>query len=222
MYGRDYAGQRLSFEASGGLLNASLVLRDRETDTLWSIMTGRAESGELHGLELDEQSGAEKISWRDWRTRHPDTRVLSIDGVEHTADGYARYFRSPLGFDGATAEDGRLATKEPVFAGRSEAGAWAVPLRAVEGGGVVDLGGERLFLHRPPGPGLERSTAAFRSAAGFERRDDVWIETASGAVFDPAAGTFRGGAVERHPGFDTYWYIWSAVHPEVRLLVPEV
>ena len=33
VYGRNVAGTELNFEASGALLDASLVMRDRETDS---------------------------------------------------------------------------------------------------------------------------------------------------------------------------------------------
>ena len=39
--------EELNFEASGALLDASLVMRDRETDSWWSIMTSDAIGGDL-------------------------------------------------------------------------------------------------------------------------------------------------------------------------------
>ena len=38
----------MNLEASGGLVNASLVMQDQQTDT-WSIMEGEAIAGELNG-----------------------------------------------------------------------------------------------------------------------------------------------------------------------------
>ncbi len=49
MYSRDYEGKTLKFEPSGGLVNGALILQDKETDTYWSIMEGKAIEGKLSG-----------------------------------------------------------------------------------------------------------------------------------------------------------------------------
>ena len=54
MYDRELGDRLLSFEASGALWQASLVMRDRETDSWWSIMTSEAIGGELDGADLVE------------------------------------------------------------------------------------------------------------------------------------------------------------------------
>ncbi len=80
MYGRRYDGKDLRFEASGGLMHAALVMRDKETDSYWSIMTGDAIAGDLKGTPLEEWPLGEKAQWGDWSARHPDTLVLSVNG----------------------------------------------------------------------------------------------------------------------------------------------
>jgi len=69
VYGRSYGGQDLRFEASGGLMHAALVMRDKETDTYWSIMTGDAIAGDLRGTPLEELPLGEKAQWKDWVAR---------------------------------------------------------------------------------------------------------------------------------------------------------
>ena len=76
MYSRDYEDVTVEFEASGGLINSSLVMQDRQTDTYWSMMKGKAISGELEGNDLVELPVSEKMQWRDWKVKHPDTLVL--------------------------------------------------------------------------------------------------------------------------------------------------
>ena len=89
MYDRNYDGKTLSFEPSGGLMNASLVMQDRETDTFWSIMSGKAEAGALDGTALIELPVSEKMSWAEWRARHPDTLVLSVTRTTRTIQATA-------------------------------------------------------------------------------------------------------------------------------------
>jgi len=97
-------------------MDASLVMRDRETDSWWSIMTSDAIGGELNGADLVELPKGEKTTWKDWRQRHPDTLVLSVGGEEHVENNpYDNYFSSDSGFRDIAARDDRLETKAPVF-----------------------------------------------------------------------------------------------------------
>jgi hypothetical protein len=95
VYGREYGSDELQFEASGGLMYAALVMQDKETDTYWSIMSGDAVAGELKGRKLEELPVSVKTRWKDWLAAHPDTVVLSVDGVEHPpVNPYEKYFES--------------------------------------------------------------------------------------------------------------------------------
>ena len=217
MYSRDYAGETVNFEASGGLVNASLIMQDQETDTYWSIMEGEALTGELAGEELLELPVSEKMQWRHWRRKHPDTIVLSVDGVEDGPNAYAPYYQNPNGFAGRSAEDERLATKAPIFAFHRDGQAYAVSQKAIEDGATFELeDGTNVFLYRKAGASMFQSTYAFVSDAGFESEGDTWIEKASGASFDAASGELPG--VEILTGFDTFWYNFSLNNPETRLL----
>ena len=223
MYGRDYGGRELHFEASGGLILASLVMQDKETDSYWSIMTGTALDGAYGGTQLEELPWGVKMQWKDWVARHPGTLVLSVEGAEDGEHGYERYFESEEGFRGLEAADDRLATKAPVYTFRRDERAVAVPFAAFEGDGrVFALGGVRILLHRPRDVAIFHSTAAFRTTGRFERGDDgVWRHDPSGAVFDPVAGAFAGGTGEgphRLGGFDTFWDLLSLVHPDTDVL----
>jgi len=225
VYSRSYEGRELSFEASGGLLHNALVMQDHETDTYWSIMTGAALSGELKETRLEELPVGEKAPWREWVARHPDTLVLSVDGVEHIENNpYDAYFSSERGPRGAVASDPRLPTKAPIYAFQLDGRAYAVPFPAIEGGARFEVGDEALFLYRPPGAAVFHSTAAFLAPVpGFERRDGVWRDVDSGARFDERAARFsetEGGTARRLDGFDTFWFHWSMTHPETEVLGP--
>lgn len=229
MYSREINGKTLTFEPSGALLNASLVMRDRETDSWWSIITDRAIHGAVEGERLRQLQGAEKTTFGAWRARHPDTLVLSVDGVEHVADAhYDSYFASAEGFRGLSAVDDRLADKASIFAFHWRGRPHAVPHPRFVGGGVIELDdGQRLFLYRQADDSHYRSTLALRLPAGarLERTgsDDGWrLRTDDGRPlrFDPEARRFAAPEASLEPvaGFDTYWYIWSLTHPETELL----
>ena len=217
MYGRDYRGKTVRFEASGGLKNASLVMQDKETDSYWSIMEGVAVAGELEGQELTELPVGEKLQWRVWKQRHPDTLVLSVGGKEDGPNSYRNYFTEPEGFRGAKAKDTRLATKEPIYAFQRAGISYAVAQRAVENGAVFELAdGSSVFLYRRKGASMFQSTDAYVSERGFEEIGGVWTEKQTGAQFDPKLGGFPG--VEALAGFDTFWYNFSLNNPDTQLL----
>jgi hypothetical protein len=210
--------RELTFEASGALLEASLVMRDRETDSWWSIMTSDAIGGPLEGTGLDELPVSKKAPWGDWKRRHPETLVLSVRGEEHVdRNPYESYFASDGTFRDLEVADDRLPPKEPIYAFRLDGEPWAVAHAAIEGGALFRLPGEgdgagerRVALHRPPGAALYASSRAW---------------ALEGEVSDPAA-LFRrmadGGApppgAESLDGFDTYWYTWVAVNQETGIL----
>lgn len=223
MYGRKYRGRKLRFEPSGGLLHAALVMQDKETDSYWSIMTGAAIAGEYKGTRLEELPVGVKMQWKDWVAAHPETRVLSVGGVEYLENNpYDNYMGSGSGFRETEARHRRLPTKEPVYAFQHGGAKYAVPFRAFAEGGVFEAGGRSIFLYRPREVALYYSTRAFSApSGGFERRDDGWYDQASGARFEPRSGEFAGGQGARPArleGIDTFWYIWSLTHPDTTLL----
>jgi hypothetical protein len=219
VFERQYRDLKLRFESSGGMINGSPVLRDKETRSYWSVMSGEAVSGPLRGTKLKQLPFVQRILWRDWRAAHPETRVLAIDGVAHWYSGaYQTFFASDGGYGGLTAEDRRLATKASIFAFRLHAEAHAVPHYAVEGGRVFDVEGSTVFIYRDPGSSPFRSTVAFVGAR-FKRHRKAWIETSTKCRFDASSGSFRGKHCPRPlEGFDTFWYSWSLNNPKTALL----
>lgn len=82
-------GKQRSFGVSGLLYNSDVLLYDRGTESLWSQLLMEAVSGSMQGTQLDLVPTAH-TTWADWRTRYPDTLVLS------TQTGYSRnYQRDP-------------------------------------------------------------------------------------------------------------------------------
>lgn len=212
VYGREVAGRTLELEASGALLEASLVMRDRQTDSWWSIMSSEAIGGPLEGTALPELPVGTKTTWGEWRRRHADTQVLSVEGAEHVADNpYDNYFAGDGTFRGAPAADDRLPPREPVFAFHLDGEPWAIPHRAFAGGRVVALpDGRRLLLHRPDGAAIYRSSEAWLVRDRPAETDEVDALLAAARRGDPG--------LLRIAGFDTFWYTWSGVNRDTRLV----
>jgi hypothetical protein len=223
VYGRKYRGRELRFEPSGGLIANTLVMVDKETDSYWSLIGGVSLAGEYEGTPLDELTVGEKTRWKEWVAKHPDTLVLSVDGIEHSrTNPYANYMASNRGYGGAEADDDRLATKTSIYGFQRGGRIIAVPFAAFEDGAVFDLGEEKVFLYRPGDIEVFYSTSAFvDSGKGFRKRKGTWVHIDSGARFDPEQADFLGGdasEVSRLDGFDTFWFNWSMTHPDTEVL----
>ncbi len=114
VYRRDVGGSTLSFGVSGSLYRNSLVLYDRETETLWSHLLGVAIRGPLRGTRLTTIPSV-VTSWGAWRRAHPNTRVLDAGRAPY--DPYEVYYRSGrTGLERVRRRDPRLGPKELVLA----------------------------------------------------------------------------------------------------------
>jgi hypothetical protein len=222
VYDRNYRDYTLNFEASGGLLYDTLVLQDKETDSYWSIIKGQSLGGELAGTSLKELPYGAKMRWKEWVSLYPDTRVLSVDGQEHSLlNPYKGYFDSEDGFGGRVVTDQRLATKEPVFGFVEKGSSFAIPLEIVVGGAVFEIDSRSVFLYRPVNSDILRSTVAYISdSGGFSRSGESWVHSVSETPFNADRGVFEGfpPGLKRMQGFDTFWYTWIPLHPESIIL----
>ena len=221
VYGRCVADRELRFEISGGLLYATLVLRDLETDSWWSILTGSAIAGPMDGARLEEIPVLTKTTWGEWKKLHPETKILSVNNEEHhERNTYDDYFARDTGFGGITTPDDRLPQKEPIFGLRAGGSAFAVSHEAIEGGKTFRTKEGHLFLYRRPGSSFFASTRAylFPPPLTVERHDGDWLLTGPGTRFDPGRGFLPSEERYRSKGYDTFWYMWSLAYPDCRLL----
>ena len=68
-------GQRLTFEPVS-VRRRNMIMRDRETGTIWQHETGEALMGRHRGRIL-EVLGGELSNWKAWRTEHPETTICA-------------------------------------------------------------------------------------------------------------------------------------------------
>ncbi len=224
MYGRDYNGKTYTLEASGGLINGSLVMQDKETDSYWFIMSDEVIAGDLAGTKINEMPVGEKMKWKDWLRKHPDTLVLSVKGKEdRDGNHYSSYFESSEGFRGLKAKDTRLHTKQPIYSFHLQGDAYAVPYFLMEDGRSFKLRNDLyVFFYRPKDVDLLHSTVAYISNTGeFIKKNGIWIHNKSKCQFDSRIASFNGegdNCPSKLDGFDTFWYNWSLNNPATKIL----
>ena len=86
-------GVEFTFGVSGLLYNSDVLLYDRQTESLWSQLIGKAVSGPSVEKEI-KLVGMEQTNWADWKFRHPSTQVLDVNtgfDRDYTRLPYAGY-----------------------------------------------------------------------------------------------------------------------------------
>ncbi len=179
-------GRPVSFGVSGLLYNSDMLLYDRETESLWSQILGKAVSGPLRGTRLTPVA-ISHTSWDDWRARHPGTRVLSTD-TGHRRD----YSRSPYpGYEAS----------ERVYFPVSHVSRRYHPKERVIG---LELDGHHKAY---PFSELSKSNPPLSDQLGGQRiRIEYDAEHRTGRVL-AADGT-------EIPTVIGFWFAWIAFHPD--------
>jgi hypothetical protein len=223
VYDRSYDDRDLNFEPSGALYQGSLMMRDQETDSWWSIMSSTAVQGEMEGAPLRELPYSTKTTWGEWRRRHPDSLVLSIDGKTFEPENvYAGYHADPdRTYRNIQPEDDRLPGKESIYAFRIRDEPIAVPHRRIEGGFIFEpeeSTNARVLLFRTKGASPFESTRAYRfpkDFAGTSMSVPTVLDRIENAL---EAGRGEEEGIEVLTGMDTYWYNWAPQNPGTRII----
>lgn len=247
-YKRQLGDRVVTFGTSGRLFNSSLVMYDRETESLWTHFNGAAVAGQLTGTQL-ELLPMQTTSWASFLEAHPDGLVLTRD-TGHLRDygrnpysGYDDVNTSPLGFfDGP--EDPRLAAKERVVGIRRNGDNVAVVLESLAVAGVleVDVAGELLSVWHLPGTAsaLEQSRIEDGRDVGavgvylpvvdgqqltFTRDDEgSFTDAETGSTWNIQGlaidGELAGTQLQQIEHLDTFWFALAAFEPDTRVINP--
>ena len=236
-YDRRVGERILDFGTSGALFNSSLVMYDRQTESLWSHYTGEAVVGHLTGALLD-LIPVQTVSFEAFLAAHPDGQVLSLD-TGHSR----RYGQNPYSFydnpDGRPflfggPFDDRLDPMTRVVALRGDGDGAVIPYEVLTERRVVPFtfGGRELVALYEPGvaSALDSSVIAEGRDVGatgvFVRSRDGrqielsansgggFVDAITGEVFDilgrPAGS---GVALEAVEHLDTFWFAAAAFYP---------
>jgi hypothetical protein len=195
-YRRIVDGVETTFGTSGRLFASALVMYDRATESLWTHFDGRAVVGVLTGRTL-EPIPSPLLSWSDFRTAHPDGKVLDREATgwdrpygENPYAGYDDPEADPFLFRGTV--DDRAAAMRRVVGIALDGVAAAWPLDEIADGAAsatnTDLGGRPLVILWKAG----QASALDRSAVA------AGTDVGSVGVFDPIVDgrrlTFTAGA----------------------------
>ncbi|MDA1229335.1 MAG: DUF3179 domain-containing protein, partial [Planctomycetota bacterium] len=123
-------GER-EFGVSGLLYNSNVLMYDRrgKPESLWSQLKKTGVTGP--GMEKSLKTlPVELTTWNDWKTRYPESEVLSLDTGhrrDYSSSPYGSYFTTPQLMFPVNHKDNRLPRKTRVLGIWSEKSQMAVP-----------------------------------------------------------------------------------------------
>jgi len=214
-----------TFGSSGLVYRSNKLMYDRQTDSLWEQFTGRPVIGRLTGSKIELKLLPLVLSsWSQWRSRHPETRVLSLEtGFRRDYDpgvAYREYFTSPELMFPALVKDRRLRQKDLIFGVRVPGGVKAWPLATLADGAVIndhvgfmdvvvigDTAGRGARAYEGRGRRFARGTSPDEVLAGAVR----WRVT-EGALVGPG-----GESLPCLPGHVAYWFAWAGYYENTLL-----
>lgn len=224
MYSREVDGAERTFGVSGKLWNGVLVMFDRESNSFWTQIDGRAIEGEEKGQRLEHVPSV-FTSFGSWLDAHPDTLVLVKPEGERdqTGSAYAGYYEAPdrlflPHLSGGLGD--AIGPKEVVFGVRAGGEALAVTESLLERDTVVNtaVGGVPVALLRNTITGdvvavrreVDGKTVELAAVAGHEATERV------------AAGNraLRVSELEPVRVDRAFWYAWARSVKGSQLLLP--
>jgi len=186
-------GMRLEFGVSGLLYNSDVLMYDRQTESLWSQIKKIAVTGPMKGTEL-KSLPLTNTTWRDWRTRYPESMVLSTDTRfrrNYEVDPYPNYGRDGKLYFPVAEENRQYRRKSLVMGLEIDGGFKAYPFEELKKGPAQ-------FTDEFQG---EQFTVGFD-----ELNQSAEIVGADGAEI---------------PTLIAFWFAWYAFHPDTEIFAAE-
>ena len=179
-------GRHLIFGVSGLLYNSDVLLYDRQTGSLWSQIMSTAVTGTMKGTQLQSIPIAH-TTWRDWKTRHPDTTVLSTKTRfqrNYRVNPYPNYGRSGRLYFPVAKENSQYSRKSMVMGLEIDGRFKAYPFEE-----------------------LEKGPSLFQDRFRGQQFDVYYDEQNQTARILDADGN-------EVPTLIAFWFAWYAFHPE--------
>ncbi len=240
VYDTRVKGVQHELGTSGFLYRSNKLMYDHATKSMWSTLDGSPVMGKLVGQGIQLPSlHVVTTTWKEWRSRHPDTQVLSLDtGYQRNYDegvAYREYFATDRLMFNVQHKDERLANKDEILALRK----------------LTDATGAAANSSAAPSDTLAISAAYLSKTPVYHDRlagvDFVVLTDASGAnrvydasgvrfaswdqkssvtdvqgrvwKMDEAALTAPGGEQrQRQSAHRAFWFGWVAAYPQTRLV----
>jgi hypothetical protein len=198
---------------------------DHETKSFWSTLQGAPVVGALVGKDISlKQRYVVTTTWGQWKKRHPDTTVLSLD-TGHRRDygegvAYKNYFATDELMFKVPGQDKRLLNKDSVVALRDENSQLAISAKFLAKNRVYsDKLSDQDFVVLTNGAGANRvydsEGTVFKSYDGENIATD---DTGTKWTVNESELTAGTKSLSRLPAHRVFWFGWSSQFPDTRLV----
>jgi hypothetical protein len=235
VYDRRIKGKGLTFGVSGKLHANSLIMYDRQTDSLWSHLVGAAVSGPMKGEKLKPIQSM-FTHWNTWKKLHPDSKVLTSGRggfLTSARDPYESYYRSSdTGIIPTRHSDKRIYPKEYVLGLILNDKAKAFPFSVLSRRSVVndEFAGVPLLIvfDEETTTGviftrkLHGKTLSFKRTQLEREKGMFLVDAESGSVWQALTGRavegpLKGKKLEALPITPSFWFGWVDHYPNTQL-----
>ena len=211
---------------SGFLYRSNKLMFDEGTNSLWNTIWGTPSVGPLvgKGIELERLSIVTS-TWGEWKKRHPDTLVLSLD-TGHNRDysegnAYRSYFATDEIMFSVPKLDKRLKNKDEVLALIIDGKPQAFSSDFLRKNPIYHISSAKLPLvvftdasgaHRVYHSEDVRFNSSDLVSSATDSSGQKWTITESELT------TADGKALKRYPSHNAFWFGWYAANPKTTLV----
>lgn len=213
---------------SGFLYRSNKLMYDKKTQSLWSTINGEPVMGPLanQGIKLNTYSVV-TTTWGEWKKRHPDTKVLSLETghIRNYKEGeaYKSYFADDQLMFPVPKMDTRLKNKDEVLIIRSThytEDPLAISTRF--------LAKNRMYTDQIAGKSIVVLTDAGGSSRAYEASDIKFKSYRTDVLLDAKKNKWEvteshligpnRKKLNRLPSHNSFWFAWFNVYPNTRLV----
>jgi len=229
LYRTELNGTNHELGTSGFLFRSNKLMYDKKTQSLWNTIWGKPVIGKLadENIELERMSIV-TTTWGEWKKRHPDTKVLSIEtGYTRNYDegnAYKEYFATDDLMFIVPKLDKRLKNKDEVL-GLIFSEYPNMPLAI-----SIDFLSKRRLYHDKIGDNnfvvLTDRSGASRVYESGETRFIDWDQKST--VMDSSGNEWvmsesrlvspEGKELFRLPSHRSFWFGWFSAYSNTRLV----
>ena len=228
IYDNEFNGIKHKLGTSGFLYRSNKLMYDQATQSLWSTFLGQPVVGPLVDKKIELTTlPVETTNWGEWRRRHPNTKVLSIEsGHDRNYDegeAYKDYFANDNLMFPVVRLDKRLPNKTRVFIPRPKnfaAQPLAISVDFLKRKRIYqDEIDEQKMLILTESNGASRAYGiddqefkSYKKGRLLDNNKREW-EVTEDALIGP-----EGNRLLRLPAHEAFWFAWINAFPETRII----
>ena len=220
-----YLAEDFVIGTSGFLYRSNKLMYDLKTRSMWSTTDGRPVVGELvdKGIKL-KSIAVVTTTWGEWKRRHPDTTVLSLE-TGHKRDygegvAYSDYFSTDELMFNTPKTDPRLLNKAEVLLPGFSGDPLAIDSSFLEKNPVYhDRKGDTDFVVLTDNSGANRIYES--KDLKFSNYADDKVVDQNGKQWKVLTDRLQGDGqdvLKRLPAHRAFWFGWYAAHPDTKLV----